>query len=107
MPGFFSTRERTKQAGEDISTLNINYGQASAVLEYRAANHPTQTGSDTNPDDPGFSFLRVACRLHRMPGLHDELSRFVQKNLTCLGQRYAPLIAQKEGTPRSSSSWRI
>ena len=35
-----------------------------------------------------------------MSGLHDELSRFVQKNLTCLGQRYAPLIAQKEGNPQ-------
>ena len=67
------------------------------MFKYNSADHPTQSGSDADPDDPGFSFLGVASRLHRVPGLHHQLPRFIEKYLSRLGERDAPLISQKEG----------
>jgi hypothetical protein len=67
------------------------------MFEYHLADHPSQPGSDADPDDAGFSFLGVASRLHRVSGLHHQLSRFIEKYLSGLRQRDAPLISQKEG----------
>jgi hypothetical protein len=89
------------EAGEDILALDVDSGKLFAVLEYYFANQATQTGSDADPDNPGFSLLGVACGLHRMSGLHDELSRLIEKHLSCLGQRDAPLISRKEGNAQS------
>jgi hypothetical protein len=67
------------------------------MFEYDFADHSSESGSETNPDNSGFSFLCVPCGFGRMACLHDEFSGLLEKRAARFGQFHAALVAHKEG----------
>jgi len=93
---FAFTQRLVLKAGKYVSALDFDRGQALAMVEYYLADQSTQSGSDTDPDYPRFSLLRMPSRFHRVSGLYHKLSRLIKKDRAGLSQRDAPLVTQKE-----------